>query len=263
MAVGYGRNNSFTWTPPTVLPDCNGCLTFFDYARLSAQMDLYLPHKCVIVLQAQVGQPTDASGYIPMDLTTGLCPPSIVDVRVPDVDLDVPGLSGGRDINFDNSLTLPGDGTHYRSAPMDGVIAAPDAAIGVASDAIVSYTNIKNSDRGENVNVLLELFPSSISVSLIENLANLVAVDGTFQYSTNGGSSWSSLTPIRRWDGATTFELVVAFPSAVDGELQIRATYGVDAVPGSYTWRVTYSKDDNVGNERKLFVAEDSFTLTT
>lgn len=262
MALGYGRSNSFDWSPAPVLDDCSSCSTFYDYARLSKQMQLYLTHKGVIVVQGQVGQPTDATGYIPMDLTTGLIAPSITDVRVPNEDLDVPGRSNGRDINFDNSLTMAGDGTNYRSAPMDGTLVAPDAAVTVASVAIVSYTNIRNDARGDIANVLLELNPSRIPVSLIENLANLTYVPGTYRYSTNGGSTWTAMTPIRRWDGVTTFELTVTLPSATDGELRIEATYGAAAVTGEYSWTATFSMDDNIGNERTMFRAEDTFTLS-
>lgn len=263
MSVGYGRDDVFNWTPETELPDCTGCTSFFDYVRMSKQMKLYLPHKCVIVLQEQEGQPSDGTAYVPMDLTTGVCSPTIVSVREPELDLDVPGRTGGRDINFDNSLTLEGDGTNYRSAPMTATVVAPDAQIGVASDTIVSYTNIANSDRGESASVLLELEPDATPVSLIENLANLVSVDGTYSYSTDGGASWTAMTSSRRWDGVTVFNLTITLPNSVDGELQIRATYGTDAETGDYTWKVTFSKDDSVGNERRLVSAEDSFALTT
>lgn len=262
MPIGYGRSDSFDWSPAPVLPDCETCTSFYTYARMSAQMELYLPHYGVIVLQYQEGQPTDATGYVPMDLTTGIIPPTIVDIREPDVDLDVPGRIGGRDLDFDNSLTRPGDGTYYRSAPMDAVVAAPAMVMTAASVVVVDYENVRNSDRGDDANILIELYPAEVPVTLIENLANLLAIAGTFRWSDDGGSTWTATTGTRRWDGATIFEFVIELPSTVDGEIQFECTFDAGNVVGTYTIACTMSKEDIIGNERKLFTAEDTFALT-
>lgn len=256
------RNDVANWSPAPVADPCDSCTSFYTYAQLSEQLKLELTHFGVVVLQYQQGQPTDATGYVPMDLTTGLIAPVINDIRVPDVDLDVPGRVGGRALDFGNSLTRPGDGTNYRSAPMGVVVAAPNMSVTVNADTTIDYDNIRNEDRGETASVELVIVPPSTPVSLIENLASLVAISGTFSYTTDG-LTWTPVTPTRRWDGATVFSFNITLDNDSEGQLQFRSNFDAASATGDYTMEVQFKKADARGDVKPMFaVASDTFTLS-
>jgi len=226
--------------------------SFYDYARLSEQMRQRMYHKGVKVLVYQQGQYGDP-GYVAPDVTVGIIDPIIVypDLRT---GLDVPGRTGGPEIDHDNSLTIPGHSN--MAAPVTPEATIPAHTVDSWIENLVEYINLTDDMLGDTATVTVTTMSRNVT-SVPPSVPSLEVGDVDFQY--YNGSAWVSVTPTETWEGALQIEFSHVFPAAAyDGEIRFRARFNSGVVETEYEYTIKLDLDD-----AKLFEVYEQFDVSS
>lgn len=177
---------------------------FYEYARLSKKNRQRLGYYGV--------------GFDPADATIGIKAPVII---YPDsrTGLDVPGKSGGPELDADNSFSYPGSNNDV-APPMtpDATIPAHTLDTWVAS--LVDYINVKPEDQGEVSTVTVFVLSRYVDSTTV---ARLVSGDILFEYW--NGLAYVSVTPTFGWEGGAQISFSHTLPSAATGDLRFRTRF--------------------------------------